>query len=80
MKKGTTAALCFTMISIGWFANEYVKPGKAQAAKPYEYKVVVCARDARSNGPDESCLNNIAKQGWRLHSLPMDQGSAIWER
>jgi hypothetical protein len=67
MKTGLKYAVVgLALISIGWFANEAFRPGKAFASRIPEYKVI-----AIKVGSDfEKELNDQAQKGWRYHSAP----------
>lgn len=66
MKTGLKyAVLGLALISMGWFANEALRPEKAFAEKTPEYKADMPGGNV---GLYNKMLNDYAKDGWRFHS------------
>ena len=83
MKKVLLITVCFTMILVGWFANDVFQNKEATADKILEYKVIPPDKFIDISSPEERAksleqiLNAQAGQGWKLHSFA---GPLIFER
>jgi hypothetical protein len=77
MKKMVFTIICFIMILIGWFGNEFA--GKASAATTIEYKVVLAQEQVMSGKGLQDLLNTYAKEGWKLNPWG-PAGFLIFER
>jgi len=77
MNRTKTVALCIIMALLGWSAKGSIPLANAQSEKIHEYTVKQCG----ASNPDTvaSCLNSMARQGWRVHA-PWGSVFVIFER
>lgn len=82
--KLTVVAMVFTFL-LGWFANQALQPSRANAARPFQYKVVGPLRVGQMDVQNfvillQQTLETEGKQGWRLLATVANDNALIFER